>query len=135
MPVFKDADEFYTVMDELSKRLTADPQVVAQFERSKMVLRFRCFEPDAELVLDGRQNPATAYFGADGFQGRADLEIALKADLLHDMWLGRVRVRDAFMNGQIKTSGNVFKALQLAGLFRRAEALYPQVLNEMGYPV
>lgn len=133
MPVFQNADEFYAVMGELSKQLTADPQVVAQFERSKMVLRFRCFDPDAELVLDGRHNPAKAYFGPDGFEGRVDLEIALKTDLLHDMWLGKIRVRDAFMNGQIKTSGNIFKALQLADLFRRAEALYPNVLQEMGY--
>lgn len=133
MPVYATADEFYRVMKALLERLAADPTAVEQFQRSRMAIRFRCTESEAELLLDGRQGPVEVYVGPQPEPRPVDLELLLPADLLHDIWLGRVRLRDAFRDGRLQTRGNVFRALQLAGLFRRAEALYPLILEELGY--
>ena len=58
----------------------------------------------------------------------------MSADTLHRIWMGEVRLRDAFMAGDVQVTGDVFKALRLTDLFRQAEALYPQILREKGYP-
>ena len=64
--------------------------------------------------------------------GRADLELHMPADLLHEIWLGERSLRESFFGGQIKTKGNVFKAMALGDLFREAEHFYPKILQEAG---
>jgi alkyl sulfatase BDS1-like metallo-beta-lactamase superfamily hydrolase len=130
---YQDSDQFYQVMEALFQRLAADPQAAASFGHNKMVVRLRCTDPPAEIVLDGRNNPVQASFGPQPVQ--ADLDLLMTADLLHNIWLGQVRLRDAFMSGQIKVAGNVFRAMRLADLFREAEATYPLVLRDLGYEV
>jgi len=129
---YASSDDLYGVAGRLFEQIQADPQATADLTRSRMGIRFRCTEPDAEFFIDGRRNPAVVKLGPT--TERADLEVGMAADLLHAVWLGRVRVRDAFASGRIQVGGNIFRALMLAELFRRAETLYPQVLEEMGRP-
>ena len=133
MSFYPDSESFYQVMHRLFEQLSANPNATAQFQRAKMSIRFRCTDPLAELLIDGRSNPIRVQTGPQ--PGKTDLDLAMTADALHDVWLGKVRLRDAFSNGQIRVSGNVFRAMQLADLFREAEAAYPQVLRELGYSV
>lgn len=133
MPVFSDTDDFYTVMQQMADALIRDEAAVRSFQRANMTVRFRSTEPVAEMVLDGRHNPVRVLFGQQPI--RADLDIALTSDLLHELLLGRRRIRDAFMAGEIRVSGNIFRALQLAEPLRHVEAIYPQVLAEMGRTV
>jgi putative sterol carrier protein len=90
----------------------------------------RTTEPDAELLLDGRQPPLQVFFGAT--PGAANLEIALAADLLHNMWLGRESTHNAFYTGRIRTTGNLLKAMQLAEIFQEAERIYPTIARKYG---
>ena len=39
------------------------------------------------------------------------------------------------MSGRMKVTGNVFRAMQLADLFRKIEAVYPNVMREQGYVI
>jgi len=130
---YTDSEMFYAVMTKLFEQVAADATATGQFKRSKMAIRFRCTGPEAELLIDGRHNPVQVAFGPQSQAGRVDLDLTLPADLLHDIWLGRVRLRDAFGDGRMKVGGNIFKAMQLGDLFRRTEALYPVILQEMGY--
>lgn len=133
MPIFVDSEDFYTVMKRMADALVQDEPAVQAFKRANMTVRFRSTDPKAEMVLDGRHNPVQVLFGQQPL--RADLDIALTSDLLHELLLGRRRIRDAFMAGEIKVSGNIFRALQLAEPLRHVEAIYPQVLREMGREV
>lgn len=133
MSVYVDSDAFYAVMRTMFERLAADPRAIGQFQRSRMAIRIRCTDPQAEIYISARANPLKVEFGPH--PGAVDLELTLSADLLHDIWLGRVSLRDSFFGGKIHTTGNIFRALSLADLFRQAEALYPTVLREMGYTV
>lgn len=120
-------------MQKMVDRLVLDAAAVESFKRAKMTVRFNCTDPQAVMILDGKHNPVQALFGAQTV--RTDLDLSLTADLLHELLLGKKRIRDSFMAGQIKVAGNIFRAMQLAEPLRHVEAVYPQVLREMGYPV
>ncbi|MCS6845086.1 MAG: SCP2 sterol-binding domain-containing protein [Caldilineales bacterium] len=133
MPVFADTEDFYAVMQRMADALAQDEPAVQSFKRANMTVRFRSTSPVAEMVLDGRHNPVRVLFGRQPL--RADLDITLTSDLLHELLLGRRRIRDAFAAGEIKVTGNIFRALQLAEPLRHVEAIYPRVLHEMGREV
>ncbi|MBK8051535.1 MAG: hypothetical protein IPK16_33280 [Anaerolineales bacterium] len=76
-------------------------------------------------MLDGRQPPLEVFYGPT--PGRANLEISLAADLLHELWLGRESTHLAFYTGRIRTTGNLLKAMQLSEVFAEAERIYPTV--------
>jgi hypothetical protein len=130
MGVFADETQFYTVMKEVFDYVAQHPQHIESFTRSNLVIRMRTTEPDAELLLDGRQPPLQVFFGAT--PGAANLEIALSADLLHNMWLGRESTHNAFYTGRIRTTGNLLKAMQLAEIFQEAERIYPTIARKYG---
>ena len=130
MPIYTSPEQLYDVLAAVFERVKQHPEHIATFTRSNLVIRMRFTDPTAEVLLDGRQPPLEVFFGPR--PGRADLELAMPADLLHAIWTGRVRLRDVFFNGQIQTKGNVFRAMKLADLFRAAEQAYPQVLAEKG---
>jgi hypothetical protein len=48
----------------------------------------------------------------------------MAADLLHEVWSGQRKLKDAFFGGQIQSSGNIFLAMKLTDLFREAERAY-----------
>ena len=130
MSFYPDAPAFYDVMTELFQRLANKPGATDDFARSRLVIHINVTEPQAFIGLNARTHPIGFHFEADG--ARPDISLFMTADLLHQVWLGKVRLRDAFFGGQIKTKGAIFKAMQLAPLFREAEALYPTVLAEKG---
>lgn len=130
MPVFTDPNQFYAVMKEVFDYVVRHPQHIESFTRSNLVIRMRTTQPDAEILLDGRQPPLEVFFGPA--PGLANLEVALPADLLHDLWLGRESTHRAFFDGRIRTSGNLLKAMQLAEVFQEAERIYPTVARKYG---
>ncbi len=91
-------------------------------------------QPDAVLVLDTQSSPPRFTTGAPA--AHAELGLRLTADTLHDVWLGKMRLRDAVMTGAIKLDGSPLRALGLVGsltdLFRFVEGIYPDVLRERG---
>ena len=117
-------------MKEVFDRLNATPGASDDFVRHRMVVNIYLDAPKTFIGLDGRRTPVGISFSPDG--AKPDLVIRLDADLLHDVLLGKVRLRDAYFGGQIKTKGSIFKAMKLADLFRQAEKLYPVVLKERG---
>ena len=61
---------------------------------------------------------------------RTGLMLRMPADVLHRVWLSEIRLRDAYLSGQIKVEGSLVRAFALAHLFRQVEALYPTVLQD-----
>ena len=115
-------------MQELFEHLNNTPGAVDTFIKNKMLVHIYLDNPKVFLGLDGRQRPVGISFSRG--ETKPDLAIRMDADMLHAIWLGRVRLRDAYFNGDIKTKGSIFKAMKLADLFRQAETLYPAVLKE-----
>lgn len=130
MAVYADQDQFYAIMGEVFTFVIQHPQHIESFTRSNLVIRMRTSDPDAEILLDGRQPPLQVFYGPT--PGRANLEVALPADLLHELWLGRESTHQAFFSGRIKTTGNLLKAMQLGDVFREAERIYPTIARKYG---
>lgn len=130
MAIFQSADTLYDVLEQVFQRVQQDPQHTESFTSSNLVIRMRFTDLSAEVLLDGRQPPMEVFFGRR--PGRADLEMSMRSKDLHAIWMGQRRLKDAFLSGQIRTKGNVFRAMQLTELFRAAEAAYPAVLAEKG---
>ncbi len=130
MPFFTTSTQLREVTEELFQRLSRTPGATDDFARSKMLISVHLSQPDAFIGLNGRTRPVTFSYQPAG--ATPDLELHLTADTLHDVWMGHRRLRDAFFGGEIRTKGSIFKAMQLAPLFRQAEALYPQLLKEKG---
>ncbi len=129
MPVYATADEFYVVLKEVFARVNEKPEHIETFTSSNLVIRMRFSGPEAEILLDGRQPPLEVFFGPR--PGNADLEMVMAADLLHRIWLGQAKLKEAFFGGQIQTKGNILRAMKLTDLFREAETAYPLVLAQM----
>ncbi|QLQ07760.1 MAG: SCP2 sterol-binding domain-containing protein [Anaerolineae bacterium] len=113
--------------------MTQDPRASADLSGSGMLITINVREPGLIIRLDGRHNPASVAFGPTN--EKPNLEIGLKSETLHKIWLGQLRVRDAYFGGKISAKGNVFSALKLADIFHEAERLYPIILREKGYTV
>ena len=132
MAVYQSTEQFYAVMKDVFDGVMQHPDHIESFTRSNLVIRMSTTDPDAEILLDGRQPPLEVFFGAR--PGRANLEIRLEADLLHAMWLGIESTQQAFLTGRIRTRGNLLKAMQLVELFAEAERIYPDVEQQYGLP-
>lgn len=130
MAVYESAEQFYAVMKDVFDYVMQHPDHIESFTSSNLVIRMNTTDPDAEILLDGRQPPLGVYFGPR--PGRANLEISLDADLLHALWMGTESTHMAFLSGQIQTQGNLLRALQLTEVFAEAERIYPTIARQHG---
>ncbi len=130
MAFYPDSQTVCTVMTDLFQRTLADPQAQQEMRRAGIVFRIDISGPPATLVLDSRARPPQFFCGADS--RRTDLVIHTPMDVMHQVWLGQIKLSDAFFSGRIKLDGSLLRALSLGGLFRRVEALYPGVLRDHG---
>ena len=130
MAIFHSAEHFYAVMQLVFERVSANPDNLTVFSRSNLIVRISTTDPATEVLLDGRQPPLEVFYGSR--PGKANVEISLPADLLHQLWLGEESAIQAFMSGRVKTKGNFMKAMQLMDLFRQCEQVYPAIVAEQG---
>src|SRR4051812_46177603 len=128
MAVFASDRELYAVLQRVFERLSADPQKIAPFTHSNLVIRIILSDPTAEVLLDGRQPPMEVFYGPR--PGKANLEFSLSADLLHRLWMNEESTSSAFFSGRIKTKGSLLKASHLVELFRDIEEFYPAIAAE-----
>lgn len=129
MPFFADSEQFYACTRALFARIEeSDPGAADAILASRLLIRIRCTGPSAELTIDGRRRPVQTTFGPSTLRPTLDIELA--ADTLHRILLGEQSLSKALADGQLKVRGPVWKALALAELFRRGQALYPGVLHE-----
>jgi hypothetical protein len=132
MAIYQSTEQFYAIMKEVFDYVMQHPDHVDSFMHSNLVVRMNTTDPDAEILLDGRQPPLGVFFGPQ--PGRANLEISLAADLLHAMWMGTESTHQAFFNGRIHTRGNLLKAIQLIEVFTEAERIYPAIARQYELP-
>jgi putative sterol carrier protein len=130
MPFYPDSETLYGALTELFNRTLADPAGQKELQGSGMVFRLDLSDPAAIVTINGKARPVALQWGPDG--RRADLVIHAPGDVLHQVCLKEVRLRDAFFGGKMKVDGSTFRALRLEGLFHVLQAQYPQVLRDRG---
>ena len=130
MGVFASEEQLYEVLQSVFARLNEEPEKIAPFTQSNLVIRIHLSDPDAEVLLDGRQPPLEVFYGPR--PGQANLEFSMSADLLHSIWMDQESTSAAFFSGRIKSKGSLLRATHLIDLFRHVEAIYPAIAAEHG---
>ncbi|MEZ4864028.1 MAG: hypothetical protein R3C14_22100 [Caldilineaceae bacterium] len=130
MAIFQSDQQLYDILQLVFAEVTRNPTHIETFTQSNLVIRLRTQQPEAEVLLDGRQPPLEVFYGVR--PGKANLEIAMTADLLHAIWTSAVSAHEAFFSGQIKTRGNLLKAAALLDLFYACEQVYPPIAAAHG---
>lgn len=130
MAIFQSEQQLYAVLQDVFLAVAANPENIAPFTHSNLVIRMKIQEPAAEVLLDGRQPPLEVFYGER--PGKANIEITMPADLLHAIWSDQVSASESFFSGKIKTKGNLLKAMQLIDLFRECERVYPAIASAHG---
>jgi hypothetical protein len=130
MGFYADSAALCDVMTELFHRALTTPAATRAMRRQTLTLRLMMSDPSLVLTVDGRSSPPRCVCGHT--PGPVDLVLRMQADVIHQVWLSEIRLRDAYGSGQIKVEGPIWRALSLAELFRQLEALYPQVLRDRG---
>ncbi len=135
MAFYADAATFYAVLGDLFGQVLRQPALLDPLRESKLLLHIATTGPDASVVLDTRSDPPRFITGAAPAD-KATLGLRLPADVLHHVWLGKIRLRDAYWAGKIQLTTSPLKALSLLvslqGLFRYVESIYPGVLRKHG---
>ena len=131
MTIYRDSDQLYSTLRLLFDQVgqTSD-QVGQTLSKSRLIIRLWLTSPPAEILLDGRKNPPQVIYGASTL--KPDLDIELSANALHFILLGELTLGRALSTGQLKVRGPVWKSFILEEIFHRGQALYPQVIQEIG---
>jgi hypothetical protein len=133
MAVYVDSEQLYTYVEALFALIAEkNPGAADAVLASRLVIRLRCTEPDAEITLNGRRRPLETTFGPTPLRPTLDIELA--ADTLHAIMLDELGIKKALAGGLLEVRGPVWKAKALADLFHQGQELYLQVLQERGWP-
>ncbi|HEY9786178.1 MAG TPA: SCP2 sterol-binding domain-containing protein [Candidatus Obscuribacterales bacterium] len=128
--MFSSTDELQAVMERLWKDISHDPSMSRSLLSSKLIVRFNFTEPDGQLMLDGSDGEELkVYVGQCSIA--PDVEMDMKADVADEFWRGELNVPVALMQGRIKTTGPVHKALALIPAVKPAFSIYPDVVKSV----
>ena len=129
MSIFANEKQLYDVLGALFSRIEAtNPGAVNLAATSGVIYRLRFTDPTAEMTINTRHNPVEISYGATSL--RADIEVSLAADTLHQILMGELELKKAWSGGLVKLRGTFWKAIALGEIFRHGQKLYPEVLKD-----
>jgi hypothetical protein len=131
MPFYKNDEQIYTVMQALFEKMRKmNPNPVDALASSRMVIRIKLANPNAQITINGRRRPVTIDYGS--INGRVDMEILMKAETLHLIMLDEYSIKQGFSNGEVKVNGPIWRALSFADVFQKGRTYYSEVLQDQG---
>lgn len=135
MPFYADSEQFYAMLRQLFARVREDtPNPVDALLSARLAIRLQMSQPPAAVTIDGRRRPVQLAYGDDSplARQRADLEVELTADTLHQILLDQLSLKKALANRQLKVRGPVWRTKPLAEILDQGKKHYPQILREQG---
>jgi hypothetical protein len=131
MAFYADSEQFNATLQALFDRVQAtNPEAAADVEKSNLLLRFMCTNPQAEILINGRRKPPTITLGQDRI--RPEVDVHMEADTLHAILLGELGLAKALAGQNLRVRGPARKTLALTDLFHQCQLLYPTILREQG---
>jgi hypothetical protein len=129
MPYYPDSETLNSVLKEMFQRMLSDPSAVQDFKRSRMLFLLDISDPVAVVTVNSKAEPPHYKFGRS--YSPPDLAIHTPMDVLHQVLLREMRLRDAYFGGSMKVDGSIFQAKRLEELFHHLQAAYPRVLQDL----
>ncbi|MCL7453798.1 MAG: hypothetical protein M8467_12220, partial [Anaerolineae bacterium] len=72
MPIYRDTQHLYRVLDALFDRVRSSPEIASRLREGNLVVRFRYSEPEGVATIDLRPMPLSYKFGPSDL--RPDVE-------------------------------------------------------------
>lgn len=131
MPVFKDADELYSLLGRLFEQALADPDLGPRVRAVDTILQLRLRRPDSLVTIRAlaEEEPAVE-MGITEL--RPEVTMLMEADTAHGLWLGQVNPADALARGRIRAAGPVVKILAIVPLIASVRDAYRTLLTDAG---
>jgi hypothetical protein len=126
MSAYEDTDQLQITMMELWNAIKNDASMSGKLLSSRLIVQFQYRDPIGRITIDC----------SDGIQfliscgetnAKPQVEMAMKADVAHNFWLGKVNVPVAILTGQMMARGPVNTALALLPVLKPAYAMYPEI--------
>ena len=131
MAYFKDAQEVYDTIGKLFVLLSEDEELGPKWQTADTIVRYEFTEPDSQITIRLRQGePQDVDLGPSEME--PELIMAMKADVAHRFWLGKVNVTMAIARGEIQPTGPVAKLLKLVPLTKTVFPRYKAMLEQDG---
>ena len=131
MAYFKDAQEVYDTIGKLFVQLTEDEELAPKWRTADTIVRYEFSEPDSRITIRLKPGePEDVDFGETELE--PEVTMAMKADVAHRFWLGKVNVTMAIARGDIKPTGPVAKILKLVPLTKAVFPRYKAMLEKDG---
>jgi hypothetical protein len=137
MGVFRNSKHLYECVGELMDRAKQDPGVGPKIAKSGIVIQFRYTDPEAVTTINAKDKPTQPGAFVDVIHGpcnlKPDVVMAMKADVSHAFWHGKVNLVEALAKKQIVATGPIPKILKLLPAVQPLYKQYPALLKEKGY--
>ncbi len=129
-PFYPSSDQLYQAMQVLFERIRLSAtNPVDNLQASKLVIRIRLDNPQAEITVNGRMQPVRVLYGESTL--RPDLDVSMAADTLHLILKHEISLKQAIANRQMKVIGPIWRTKPLADILNEGRLLYPQVLKDI----
>lgn len=130
MAGFANEDELHRYIGGIFETALKDPELAPKLNRTGLVLRMQCTEPDSALVIDLPRG--VVHRGSDPDVPEAHATMAMSTGTANAYWQGKVNLTFAMARGTVKVEGTVTKLLQLAPLSKRLFPVYVERLRADG---
>jgi len=130
MPVFASSEELIEVMENLWKRIKADPSISQKLLQSKLCVRFHYRHPTGQLTVDGTDG-LELKISTQESKIKPTIEMFMQSDLAHDFWIGKLNLAVAVMSGKIISRGPINQVLALLPVIKPAHSMYIEVFQSV----
>lgn len=129
--VFDDEEMVYQLLGRFMQQVVADKALSNKLLKSKLVVQFVYEEPHATITIDASKLPIAISFG-EVSDKKIDVVMSMRADFAHEFWLGNASIVSALSKRQVKSKGDVSKAVRLLPIIKPAHAMYQTFLLSNG---
>jgi len=132
-PVRSEAvDKFARVLQGFSEQIAQDERLRSFAADQDVTLHFVVSDLGHELFFRLRRGTVSSGLGAP--DGRPEVQLRLKADVLDGMFTGRVNPMEKAMSGELSFTGDAAKAMTLQHLQKDLRRLYRAARDTVGDP-
>jgi len=131
MIVYKDQQEFESILSGLWEKILDTPEIVDSVSGVKLIARFRYTDFPSALYIDLSGDTPAYYFNPEK-KVQPDVDMILSSETSHKFWMEELNVPMAIATRKIIPKGSVQKALKLIPALKPAFAMYPVILKEFG---
>ena len=130
MPVFKDADQMYEVLEDVWNYAIKETELGNKLKEYEVSYKFILKEPNGYLFIDHDK-----VVSGDEANRDAVITMELSGDTVHKFRLKQIKLPVALATRKIKSKGPIPKVLKMLPFLKPVYELYPQYCEKYGLPV